>query len=104
MALVASNKVTPKLSRAAFWDIDLEKLDLERFADFAIIRIFERGTEQDIYEIIRYFGESRIIDSLTHASTLQPRAIAVAQKLFNLSSNQFSCFTPSQQVRNYSKY
>jgi hypothetical protein len=40
MALLASNRVTLKLSRAAFWDIDLEKLDLERFADFAIIRIF----------------------------------------------------------------
>jgi hypothetical protein len=37
MALLASNRVTPKLSRATFWDIDLEKLDLERFADFAII-------------------------------------------------------------------
>lgn len=104
MAYLAENKFKPHLSKSAFWDIDLGKLDLDRYADFAIIRVFERGTEQDIREIIRYFGQSRIIDTLTHATTLQPRAVAVAQKLFGLSPNQFSCFTPQRPVRSYSKY
>jgi len=104
MASITENKNIPQLSRAAFWDIDLDKLDLERYADFAIIRIFERGTLQDIEEIVKYFGESKITNSLTTATSLLPRAIAVAQKLFGLSNNQFSCYTPQRQVRNYSKY
>jgi hypothetical protein len=104
MAHLPENKAKPHLSKFAFWDIDLEKMDLDRFADFAITRVFERGTEQDIWEIIRYFGEPRITDSLTHASTLQPRAIAVAQKLFGLSPSQFACSIPQQQGRSFSKY
>lgn len=104
MAFITENKAVPTLSRVAFWDIDLKSLDLDGYADFSIIRIFERGTEQDIKEIIVYFGETKIIDSLTHATSLLPRAVAVAQKLFNLSLDQFSWFTPQQPVRSYSKY
>jgi hypothetical protein len=104
MAITTRDNNTPYLSPAAFWDIDLDKLDLDRYADFAIIRVFERGTLQDIEAIIRYYGESRIITSLTRATSLLPRAVAVAQKLFGLSANQFSCCTPQRQVRNYSRY
>lgn len=104
MASPTSNKAAPRLSRSAFWDIDLGKLDIERYADFAIIRVFERGTPEDIQEIITYFGKSRISDSLTRASSLQPRAIALGEKLLGLSRNQFSCLKPSPQVMRYSRY
>jgi hypothetical protein len=104
MAYLKSDKIAPRLSRSAFWDIDLKKLDLERFADFVIIRIFERGTAQDIQEIINYFGKSRISDSLIRASSLQPRAIALGEKILGLSPNQFTCSRPSRQVMSYSKY
>ncbi len=104
MALTAKNKDTPHLSRTAFWDIDFEKLDIDRYADFVIIRIFERGTIQDIEAIINYFGEPRIIKSLTEATSLLPRAFAIAQKLFGLSVNQFSCYTPQRRLRNYSMF
>jgi len=104
MATTSSNKAAPKLSRAAFWDIDLDKLDLVRYADFAIIRVFERGTPEDIRQIIAYFGKSRVGETLTGASTLQPRAIALGEKLLGLSRNQFSCLKPSPQVTSYSRY
>lgn len=104
MSAAELNNGIPKLSKSAFWDIDLEKLDLDRFSDFVIIRVFERGTVQDIEEVVTYFGKSKVVDSLLSASVLLPRAVAVAQKLFDLSDNQFSCSIPQQQVRNFSKY
>ncbi|MEO5600733.1 MAG: hypothetical protein ABIR06_07390 [Cyclobacteriaceae bacterium] len=104
MATTSSNKSAPRLSRSAFWDIDLDKLDLNRYGDFAIIRVFERGTLKDIQEIVAYFGKSRISETLTNASTLQPRAIALGEKLLDLSSNQFSCLKPSPQPPSYSRY
>ena len=104
MATTSTNKAAPKLSRAAFWDIDLDKLDLERYAGFAIVRIFERGTPEDIQEIIAHFGKSRISETLIRASTLQPRAVALGEKLLGLSRNQFSCLKPSPQVTSYSRY
>jgi hypothetical protein len=104
MASTSSNKAAPKLSRAAFWDIDVDKLDLDRYGDFAIIRVFERGTAEDIHEIVAYFGKFRISETLTNASTLQPRAIALGEKVLGLSRNQFSCLKPSPQAPNYSRY
>ena len=104
MANKSNDLKTPRFSRSAFWDIDLEKLDLDRFAEFAIIRIFERGTSADIEQILGYFGKSKIIDILTHAESLQPRAIALGEKLLGISRNQFSCSKPSRQVMSYSGF
>jgi hypothetical protein len=94
----------PSLSKYAFWDIDLDNFDIDRYADFAIIRVFERGTADDIKKLLDYFGKSKIIDTLLQASSLQPRAVALGQQLFGLSPDQFACSRPSQPVRSYSKY
>jgi hypothetical protein len=93
-----------RLSNSAFWDIDLSKLDFDRYADFTIARVFERGTQEDIQETINYYGRAMIIASLLHASYLKPRAMALGIKMFGLSPSQFTCSKPSQQVMNYSMY
>ena len=98
------SKAAPHLSRSAFWDIDLEKLDIERFADFTIIRVFERGTAEDIQEVINYFGKSKITETLTRTASLQPRAIALGEKILGIPPNQFTCSKPSPQVMSYSRY
>lgn len=104
MSTLNSNKSVPRLSHSAFWDIDLSKLDFERYADFTIIRVFERGTQNDIQQIMDYYDKSKIIYSITHAISLQPRAIALGQKFLGLSPNQFACSRPSPQVMSYSQY
>lgn len=104
MALQESTRLTAQLSNSAFWDIDLGKLDVDQYADFTIIRVFERGTLEDVNHVIDYYGQSRIIHSLTHANSLQPRAIALSEKIFTISRNQFACLKNSPQVMNYSKY
>jgi len=104
MALQAINKLTTQLSNSAFWDIDRSKLDVDLHADFTIIRVFERGTLEDVNHIVSYYEKSKIIQSLTQATSLQPRAIALGEKLFGLSQNQFTCLKPSPQAMNYSKY
>ena len=92
------------LSRTAFWDIDLNKFDAEMYPDYTIVRVLERGTEEDISEIIQYFGTDRIINTLSNAKHLQPRAIALGEKLFGLTASQFACSKQPQQATNYSQY
>jgi hypothetical protein len=94
----------PLLSHFAFWDTDLLTLDFDRYAAFAIIRVFERGTAKDISEIIKYYGKSKIIQILTSARSLMPRAMAIGIKLFGLSDNQFTCSKNSPQARHYSRF
>lgn len=94
----------PHLSRFGFWDIDLSKMDFDRYKEFAIIRVMERGTEKDIEEITRYYGKSTIIHTLTSADRLMPRAIAAAKRKFHLTDKDFSCYTQKRPARNYSKF
>lgn len=104
MAQFSTREKEPVLSDAAFWDIDRNKLDVNRYADFTIIRIFERGTPNDIEEILRYYDKERIIHSLRHAASLKPRAVALGMKLFGLTTDDFACSKPSQRARHFSMY
>lgn len=84
-------RTRPILSRSAFWDIDLSTLDFDRYGDFTIIRVFERGTAEDINQILEYYGRPLIIETLTNASSLMPRAIALGEKILSISPGQFGC-------------
>lgn len=97
-------KHTPLLSASVFWDTDLQQLDFDLYADFTIIRVFERGSERDIQELIRYYGQDKIIKAIIQAKRLLPRAQLLGKKLFHLSNTQFECLKSSPQAPNYSMY
>jgi hypothetical protein len=92
------------LSRRAFWDIDLSRLDFDRYPDFTIIRAMERGTIKDIREVIRYYGKDKVRTSLTNAERLLPRAQVIGRRLFHLHNSDFKCSTGTQRAMNYSMF
>lgn len=94
----------PVLSQRAFWDTDLRTLDFERYSDFVITRVFERGSEADKVALVPYYGEQRIIDTLTHAPSLMPIALESAKQLFHLSDQDFACYKSKPPARNFSRY
>jgi plasmid maintenance system antidote protein VapI len=65
------SKKSPNLSiirKALFWDTDIHKINWEQQKRAVIKRIFERGNDQEKYEIIRFYGQdtvSKIIKSLS---------------------------------------
>lgn len=52
------------LRRILFWDIDPEKIDFDRNRNFVIQRVFERGNETEIKEIIRFYGADTCISAI----------------------------------------
>lgn len=80
-----------RLSGFAFWDIDFSKMDFDRYADFTIVRVFERGTLEDIHQIRAYFGDYTIKETLISASALSLRAITLGEKLLGISPDQLQC-------------
>jgi addiction module HigA family antidote len=58
---------TPNLSiirKVIFWDTDFEKIDWIAKKSAVIKRVFERGNEQEIYEILRYYGKEIVLQVL----------------------------------------
>ncbi|WP_394353237.1 DUF6922 domain-containing protein [Paraflavitalea devenefica] len=101
----ANSSITkPSLSRRAFWDIDLARLDFDRYPEFTIIRAMERGTLDDIREIIRYYGRNRVRSIVTNSERLLPRAAVISRRLFHLHNSDFKCFTAKPQATNYSMF
>jgi len=94
----------PDLSSQSFWDTDLHKLDFDRYASFTIIRVLERGTEHDIEEITRYYGKDKIVNAITTAKRLLPRAQILGKQLFHLSNEQLECLKSLPPAQNYSMY
>jgi addiction module HigA family antidote len=55
----AKKAQSPNLSilrKVLFWDTDINKIDWERQKKAVIERVWERGTEEEQNEIIRYYG------------------------------------------------
>jgi hypothetical protein len=94
----------PQLSKSIFWDTDIQSLDFDRHACFVITRVFERGRKSDQQAILNYYGEHEIINTLKKANSLLPIAKERAKQLFQLSDQDFTCYTSKPQIRNFSRF
>ena len=52
------------LSKQAFWDVDIDKLDYEKNADYIISKVFDNGSLQDVIEIIAWAVPERNNDGI----------------------------------------
>lgn len=65
----ASLSKTPNLSlirTSLFWDTDINKIDWEKQYKAVIQRVFERGNEIEKNEILRFYGKSKIDNTLSN--------------------------------------
>ncbi|MEN8230344.1 MAG: plasmid maintenance system antidote protein [Bacteroidota bacterium] len=72
-----SNLVHPDLKKfrpVLFWDTDIKTIDWEHNKPSVIRRIFERGNEKEINEIIRFYGKKDITAILIQVKDLSQTA------------------------------
>lgn len=58
-----------------FWDTDIKRIDWDKNKSAVIQRIFERGNEQEIKEIIRFYGKEIVLSVLDSSANLLPSAL-----------------------------
>lgn len=63
-----------KIRQSLFWDVEIKKIDWEKNKSTVIKRIFERGNEQEVLEIIDFYGKEIIEKELYLQPRLLPRA------------------------------
>ena len=61
-----------KIRSVVFWDTDIKLIDWQKNKTSVIKRIFERGNETEIKEIINYYGKKVIADTLKQSKNLSP--------------------------------
>lgn len=78
----------PDLSRIRpiiFWDTDMASIDWNKNKQAIINRIFERGNEQEITEIIRFYGKNVVLSTLELNKQFLPSVIKNKQKYLSAS-------------------
>lgn len=86
----------PNISKRAFWDIDTNSLDYQGDAQSIIVRVLERGTYDDMIEVMKYYGTERLLSELTSAPAVSPRIVNFISAVFNISPQSFKCYLPEQ--------
>lgn len=51
-------------SKATFWDTKIETIDWMKYKKWVIQRVFERGSEKERAEIIRFYGNKEVAEIL----------------------------------------
>lgn len=88
--------MTLLLDEHLFWDTDVAKLHPDVHAQAIIERVLERGSWENIKEIIAYYGKPRIMVAIRHARWLGTKTMHFASGYFDVPLNEMRCFTQKQ--------
>ena len=67
--------LTPNLSiirKVLFWDTNFEQIDWQKQKTAVIKRIFERGNDQEMNEVIRFYGKETVQTVLSLSNHSKP--------------------------------
>jgi len=91
-AAATPDTVTPLgLPRFLFWDVDPDKVDLERHDGRVIARVLEYGTMEDWRKMRAYYGDERIVSVVTKLRHLHPQCVSLCCAVFDLTKEDFRC-------------
>jgi hypothetical protein len=94
MAAVKKNSRVLNLNRVFFWDFDIDAMDFEKAYKTIITRIIERGGQDEIDEIVRFYGHEKVISTIRDEIYFLPNyAIDRALKFFpELKKEEMNCY------------
>lgn len=82
----------PELSKRTCWDVDLTEDDFKHSNEWVITRVFDRGTLDEVFSIINYYGFDFVKNVLiTTQDNLPNHTILLARAIFKLNYSDFKC-------------
>jgi hypothetical protein len=89
-------KDKPQFHRRIFWDVNFDKLDYDKYANFVIERVFERGDIDDIRQCRRYYGDEKVADALLNAKYLMKETVYLATAILKNELTDYRCYKLAQ--------
>ncbi|MCJ8210115.1 hypothetical protein MUY27_10375 [Mucilaginibacter sp. RS28] len=86
----------PQLSKQAFWDVDMDKIDYEKHARFVVEKVIDRGSFEDFIAIKTFYGNERIKHEIVNANWIGDKEIYFCCAIFNLKPTDFKCYIKKQ--------
>lgn len=91
----------PILSKQAFWDVDMDKIDYQKNAVDVVQKVIERGKEADFDNILKFYGFKRVGELALQADWLSDISVNFCCTLFKVNATDFKCYTKKQSNREH---
>jgi hypothetical protein len=90
-------KTKPLISDQTFWDIDPETLSFDEASDWVILRVFDKGSLQEVLSVVKYYGHKKVKTFLQNEISYLPNhSILLAKAIFQLNFSDFKCLEKKQ--------
>jgi hypothetical protein len=86
----------PDLNPRLFWDVNADDLDYQKYANWIIERVFERGDVEDIRQTRRFYGDEKVKVALLNAKYIPEHKWGLIEAIVDKEIKQFRCFKTKQ--------
>ncbi|EHQ29865.1 hypothetical protein Mucpa_5798 [Mucilaginibacter paludis DSM 18603] len=91
----------PILSKQAFWDVDMDKIDYEKNAAHVVEKVIERGKAEDFDNLLKFYGFKKVGKLALQANWLSDISINFCCVLFKVKPTDFKCYEKKQLNRQH---
>lgn len=74
----------------------MQSLDYEKNARFIIEKVMNYGLWADIQEVMRFYGRDRLKQEVVQTAYLKKKTLSFCCAIFDLTPDQFRCYTRQQ--------
>jgi hypothetical protein len=85
-----------RLSQSLFWDIDFEKLDVDKYWQSVVLRVAERGSWEQWQATRKYYGDEKIKETIVKVKWIELRTHHFLSTVFDIPLEKFRCYTTRQ--------
>jgi len=86
----------PLLSKQAFWDVDMDKIDYEKNAVHVVEKVIERGKAEDFTTLLKFYGFDKVKELALQALWLSDISMNFCCTLFKVKPTDFKCYEKKQ--------
>jgi len=84
------------LSKQAFWDVDMERIDYEKHARYVMEKVIDRGSFEDFIALRKFYGDDKIRKEIVNANWIGDKEIYLCCAIFGLEPKDFKCYIKKQ--------
>ena len=96
MIMATGLNIRRDLKKEYFWDVNIEKLDVDSARRLIIERVFSLGSIEEMMLVIDYYGEDEVKKVLTGLNYMDRKTLNFVSKVFNIPLNSFKCYSRMQ--------
>ena len=86
-------------SQHLFWDVDRNKLDLQKNKQLIVERVIQRGSRSDLQIILSYYGKQEAGELLKQVPWLNEKDMAFVNVFFDIPFSEMKCYTKRLSAR-----